>query len=109
MPSLSWGSLQGSSLATLTPSNFSLSPGKQGAICTPAVGPSVTGSLSQMAHSRRQQNVALASVLSGHPLGAVSLTSFTLARFMRNFMVVPVSSQAALEPETTDSQNPPLL
>lgn len=72
MPSLSWGLLWGSSLATLIFSNFSLNPGKQGAIYTPIGVPFATVSLGQMAHSRRHQNVVLVSVLvSTSPWGHV--------------------------------------
>lgn len=71
MPSLSWGLLRGSSLAALISGNFSLNPGKQGAVYTPIGVPSATVSLGQMARSRRHQNVVLASVLSTAPWGHV--------------------------------------
>lgn len=72
MPSLSWGLLQGSGLATLIFSNFSLNPGKQGAISTPTGLPSAAVSLGQMVHSSRHQNVVLGSVLiSASPWGHV--------------------------------------
>lgn len=72
MPSLSWGLLRGSSLAALISSNFSLDPGKQGAIYTPTGVPFATVSLGQIACSRRHQNVVLVSVLvSTSPWGHV--------------------------------------
>lgn len=82
MPSLSWGLLRGSSLAALISSNFSLNPGKQGAVYTLIGVPSATVSLGQMARSRRHQNVWCWPLSLALPLGAMSLTSFTLASSM---------------------------
>lgn len=89
MPSLSWGLLRGSSLATLIFSNFSLNPGKQGAISTPLGFPLQQSLWVRWSTPADIRMWCWALSLSVPPLGAMSLAFVTLASSMKDFMIIP--------------------